>query len=83
MPRGLDPITIKRLEDDLRELGPNLTPNYIKQLASNYDCSIETIYRHKAHVKARIPPRRASGGPQRVITWPIEQAIKHLLDQRP
>jgi hypothetical protein len=40
MPRGLDPITIERLEDDLRELGPNLTTNYIKQLASNYDCSV-------------------------------------------
>jgi hypothetical protein len=30
MPRGLNPITIERLKDDLRELGLNLTPNYIK-----------------------------------------------------
>jgi len=63
MPRGLDPITIERLEDDLRELGPNLTTNYIKQLASNYDCSIWIIYRHKARVEAGMPPRRALGGP--------------------
>jgi hypothetical protein len=80
MPRGLDPITIERLKDDLRELGPNLTPNYIKQLASNYDSLIWTIYRHKARVKAGMPPRRALGGPRHVITSPIEQAIKHLLD---
>jgi len=83
MPRGLDPITIERLEDDLRKLGPNLTTNYIKQLASNYDYSVWTIYRHKARVEARMPPRRALSGPRRVITWPIEQAIKQLLDQRP
>jgi hypothetical protein len=28
--RRLDPIAVERLEDGLRELGPNLTPNYIK-----------------------------------------------------
>jgi len=56
--------------------------NYIKQLASNYDYSVWTIYRHKARVEARMPPRRALSGPRRVITWPIEQAIKQLLDQR-
>jgi hypothetical protein len=28
--RRLDPIVVKRLKDNLRELGPNLTPNYIK-----------------------------------------------------
>ena len=83
MPRGLDPIVIERLESDLRELGPNLSTNYIKQLASNYDTTVKTIYWHKARVEAGMPPRPASGGPRRVITWPMEQAIKHLLDQRP
>jgi hypothetical protein len=76
MPRGLNPITIERLKDDLCELGPNLTTNYIKQLALNYDCLVWTIYRHKARVKAGMPPRCALGGPRRVITWPMEQAIK-------
>jgi hypothetical protein len=28
--RRLDPIAVERLEDDLCELGLNLTPNYIK-----------------------------------------------------
>jgi hypothetical protein len=36
-----------------------------------------------ARVRAGIPPMRLTGGPRRVITWPIEQAIKQLLDQRP
>jgi hypothetical protein len=39
MPRRLDSITLERLKDDLRELGPNLSADYIKQLASNYDYS--------------------------------------------
>jgi hypothetical protein len=82
MPRRLDSITLERLEDDLHKLGPNLSADYIKQLASNYNCSKWTIYRHKTHVKAGMPPRRPLGGPRRVITWPMEQAIKHLLDQR-
>jgi transposase len=83
MPRNLDPIVVERLHDDLRELGSNLSIDYIKQLASNYDCTVGTIYWHKARVEAGIPRQRASGGPRRVITWPMEQAIKHLLDQRP
>ena len=82
MPRHLDPIVVERLRDDLRELGPNLSTNYIKQLASNYNTTEATIYWHKARVEARISLLRPSGGPRRVITWPIEQAIKHLLDQR-
>jgi hypothetical protein len=36
-----------------------------------------------ARVRAGMPPMRSIGGPRRVITWPMEQAIKHLLDQRP
>jgi hypothetical protein len=81
--RRLDSITVERLEDNLRELGPNLTTDYIKQLASNYDYSDMTIYYYMARVRAGIPPMRLIGGPRRVITWPIEQAIKQLLDQRP
>jgi hypothetical protein len=72
MPRGLDPIVIKRLESNLCELGLNLSTNYIKQLALNYNTIIKTIYWHKARVKAGMPPRPALGGPRRVITWPIE-----------
>jgi hypothetical protein len=29
-----------------------------------------------ARVRAGIPLMRPTGGPRRVITWPIEQAIK-------
>ena len=68
MPRNLDPIVVERLHNDLRKLGPNLSINYIKQLASNYDCTIGMIYWHKARVKAGMPRQRASGGPRRVIT---------------
>jgi hypothetical protein len=59
---GLNPITIERLKEDLCKLGPNLTTNYIKQLALNYNCLIWTIYRHKAYVEAGMPLRRALGG---------------------
>ena len=33
-----------------------------------------------ARVRARMPPMRLIGGLYRIITWPIEQAIKHLLN---
>jgi hypothetical protein len=63
MPRRLDSITLERLEDDLHKLGPNLSANYIKQLALNYNCSKWMIYRHKTRVKAGMPPRHPLGGP--------------------
>jgi len=81
--RRLDSITVSRLQDDLHKLGPDLTINYIRQLALNYDCSEVTIYYYMACIRGRNLPMPATGGPRRVITWPMEQAIKILLDQRP
>jgi hypothetical protein len=37
MPRGLNPIIIVWLKDNLYKLGPDLSINYIKQLALNYN----------------------------------------------
>jgi transposase len=83
MPRGLSPTVIARIEDDLRDLGPNPTTEQIRIIASNYDCSERTVYKHKSRAEAGIPVQRPSGGPRRVITWKVQQAIKLLLDQRP
>jgi hypothetical protein len=55
MPCNLDPIVVERLYNDLCELRPNLSINYIKQLALNYDCIVGTIYWHKAYIEAGMP----------------------------
>jgi hypothetical protein len=57
--------------------------HYLKQLAHDYNTSLRTIYRHKSRVEANCPVARRSSGPRRIITWNMEQSIKHLLDERP
>ncbi len=83
MPYRLDPVTVSRIEDALLEAPQPLTHRYIQQVASNYNTTARTIYRHKARMEAGAPVAQRTGGPRRIITWPIEQAIKHLLDARP
>lgn len=39
------------MEDALREPGVQITRQYILQLASNFNTSWQTIYKHKAHVE--------------------------------
>jgi hypothetical protein len=82
MPRGLAPAVIARIEDAIRE--NHYMPNHqlIQQLAEGYNTTVRTIYNHKARIDAGIPVARPTGGPRMIITWPIEQAIKHLLDER-
>ena len=55
----------------------------MKQLAHDYNTTLQTIYCIHGRVKVNCPPARRSGGLRRVITWKIEQAIKHLLDEMP
>jgi transposase len=55
---------------------------YIQQLVTNYNITIQTIYRHKKRIQRGVPVSRRIGGPKRVITHTIEQAIKELLDER-
>ena len=83
MPYHLIAIQVARIKDALREPPELITPTYIAQLASSYRTTIQTIYRHKRRIDAGFRIGRPSGGPRRIITWPMEQAIKHLLDQIP
>jgi transposase len=83
MPYHLTAIQVARIEDALREPPELITPTYIAQLASNYRTTIQTIYRHKRRINAGFRVGRPAGGPHPIITWPMEQAIKHLLDQMP
>jgi hypothetical protein len=83
MPYRLDPNVIAHIEDALRQPDVVIDELYLKQLALNYDTTLCTIYRHKARVALDAPVERRRGGPRAVILWPIQQAIKLLLDQRP
>jgi transposase len=83
MPDRLDVATIARIEDALRDPTAAHDYQYARQLAIDYECYISTIYRHKQRVAAECPLMPRSGGAQRIITWKMEQAIKHLLDKQP
>jgi hypothetical protein len=54
MPCNLDPIVVEQLYNNLCKLKLNLSIDYIKQLALNYDYIIGTIYWHKVYVKVEI-----------------------------
>jgi hypothetical protein len=83
MPQWLSVAITARIEDALRDLTIKITDRYIRQLAVNYNTSWQTIYRYKSWIKAGSIVLSRSGGPRRVITWKMEQAIKLLLDERP
>jgi hypothetical protein len=83
MPYHLTATETARIEDALREPPEVITLSYIQQLATTYQTTIQTIYKHKRRIEAGIPVGRRSGGPRLVITWRMEQAIKQLLDQMP
>jgi hypothetical protein len=83
IPYYLTAIQVARIEDALCKPPELITPIYITQLASNYRTTIQTIYRYKRRINAGFRVGQPAGGPHPIITWPIEQAIKHLLDQMP
>jgi transposase len=83
MPQWLSVAVTARIEDALRDPTMKITDRYIRQLAVDYNTSWQTIYRHKSRIKAGSIVLPRSGGPRRVITWKMEQAIKLLLDERP
>ena len=83
MPYHLTAAEIARIEDALRVPPEVITLPYIQQLATTYQTTIQTIYKHKRRVDAGVPVGRRSGGRPPVITWRMEQAIKQLLDQMP
>jgi hypothetical protein len=83
MPYHLTATEIARIEDALHESPEVITLPYIQQLATTYQTTVQTIYKHKRRIEARIPVKRRSRGPRPIITWKMEQAIKQLLDQIP
>ena len=82
MGRGLSVAVVARIEDTLRDPTVKITDLYIRQLAIDYNTTWQTIYRHKSRIKAGSAMLPRSGGPRRIITWKMEQAIKLLLDER-
>jgi hypothetical protein len=83
MPNRLSVTVVARIKDALRDPTIKITDRYIQQLASDYNTTRQTIYRHKSRIRAGSTVMSRSGGPRRIITWKMEQAIKLLLDERP
>ena len=83
MPDRLAAAIIARIEHALRDAGPQSSARFIQQLAHDFNTTTQTIYRHKRRVMANQPPKPPSGSARRIITWKIEQAIKHLLEKEP
>jgi transposase len=83
MPYHLSTRAIAQIEDALTDPAAVIDSTYIQQLATNHNTTIQTIYRHKKRIERALPVSRRSGGPKRVITHKIEQAIKALLDESP
>lgn len=78
----LSTIEVARIEYALSDPRIPLTRNYLQLLAKQFKCHLNTIYHHKRRVLAHMPPQHFSGGPRRIITWEMEQAVKLLLDQQ-
>jgi hypothetical protein len=83
MPDRLAAAIIARIEHALRNTGPQSSVRFIQQLAYDFDTITQTIYCYKRRIMANQPPKPSSGGTRHIITWKIEQAIKHLLEKEP
>jgi transposase len=79
----LPPHVVGRIEDALCDPEAIIDKTYLQQLAVNFDTTIQTIYAHRRRIATRRPVARRSGGPRRIITFRIEQAIRHLLAEMP
>jgi transposase len=74
---------VKRLEDALRDPDATIDKTYIQQLAVNFNTTIQTIYTHRRRIASGRPIARRTGGPRRIITFRIEQAVRYLLAEMP
>ena len=83
MPDRLSVATVAEIECALRDAGPAPSFGLVKQLAKDYETTIQTIYRHKNRVLANTAPKPRSGGAQRIITPQMEQALRMVLDKEP
>ena len=83
MPSRLPIEVVARIKNEIRDANMNLTKREIQRLAVDFKTTERTIYSHLARIRASAPLAKLSGGPRRVITWEIEQAIKLLLNTRP
>lgn len=79
----LTATTIARIEHALMQTEMRVTRPYLQEVASDLGVHISTMYEHKARVEALLPVGRPAGGPRKVITWEMEQAVKLLLDEQP
>jgi len=79
----LPPHVVRRIEDALRDPEAIIDPTYIQQLADNFGTTIQTIYTHRRRIATGRPVARPIGGARRIITFRIEQAIRHLLAEIP
>lgn len=79
----LSPERALRIRESLNEQGSRADLIFCQQLASNFNTTLRTIQYHKAAIAAGEPSNQYSGGPRRVVTLQMEQAIKLLLDERP
>lgn len=79
----LPPYVVGRIEDALRDPDATINDTYVKQLADNFGTTIQTIYAHRRRIASGRPVTRRLGGPRRIITFHIEQAIRHLLAEMP
>lgn len=82
MPRRLHSSVVARIQDALNEPVP-LTHAYLKQIANANRTTIRTVYRQKERFDAGCGADRRSGGPRRVVTWEIQEAVRLLLDEEP
>jgi len=83
MPDRLSAVTVQQIEHALLDAGPRPSARLIKQLAKDYDTTTQTINRHKRRVQAGQPVQPRSGGPRRIITKRMEQAMMMVLDKEP
>lgn len=83
MPPRLERTVTLALERDLRDTGPEASIETLKVLTVNYDCHLSTVYRHQSRVVQGRGPEAFSGGPTKVVTWEMEQAVNALLEERP
>lgn len=75
----LDDAVVARIQEELRVGGLKPSKLRIKQLATNFGCSIQTIYRHWKRIGCGLPPGGYKGGQRCVITFEMEVAIRNLI----
>jgi transposase len=83
MPTRLEVATAAAIDRDITAAGAILTRSDIRRLATNYNTSETTIYRHQARISSGRPLPRRTGGQRRVVTKEMDAAILRLLNMFP